>query len=349
MLHPILAKSKALYIYCLSWVVLLGLHILVLKQITTMNYGVIIIDSLVYIGVLMFLGLSFWFPLAFADKSKSQTIHFFHTLLVYLIYIGLWYFISYHLVTWILESNSEYIQFSKNTVILRVIVGGIMFLFLATLYHLLDFYRSLEDKTRQEEALKKLVKEAELKALKAQLNPHFLFNSLNSISALTITDVDKAREMVNKLSDFLRYSLKENDTSLLTLNEELKNMTKYLEIEKVRFGERLECIMDIDHDCYLMKLPPMILQPLYENAVKHGVYESLEPIQIRTFCRNKNGYLEISIINNYDPESTPVRGEGVGLSNIRNRMRMIYRRNELFSVFKENNHFEALLIIPQNN
>lgn len=348
MLHPILAKSKGLYIYLISWFIYSVLQVVVIQKTVGIDITSSILDSLIYNGVLMFLGLSFWFPLAYADKNKSQLMMFLNSLLAYIIYLAIWLAISYHLTNWVLENNVEYIKFSQKTLLIRVIAGGIMFLFLATLYHLFDFYQSLEEKKRQEEMLKKLVKEAELKALKAQLNPHFLFNSLNSISSLTITDCDKAREMVNKLSDFLRYSLKENDTSLLSLEEELKNMGKYLEIEKVRFGDRLELEIEADDDCKEMKLPPMILQPLYENAVKHGVYESIEPVLIRTFCRCVDGMLEISIINNFDPESLPNKGEGVGLSNIRNRLKMFYHKDDLFNTSKENNHFEARLSIPQN-
>jgi LytS/YehU family sensor histidine kinase len=216
-----------------------------------------------------------------------------------------------------------------------------------TTYYLIIFYNDLEENNRQQQQLRKLVREAELKALKSQLNPHFLFNSLNSISSLTITDADKAREMINKLSDFMRYSLRQNDLSLLPLKEEMENIWRYLEIERVRFGDRLVIETEVSDDCYALKVPPMILQPLYENAVKHGVYESIEPVCIRTYCIRQNDSLSITIINNYDPESIPKRGEGVGLENIRNRLRMLFHCEGLLQTVRENNHFEATLIIPQ--
>lgn len=348
MLHPILAKSRAIYAYLLVWIMFAVLQAVVVKQIINLDCYAVVIDSLIYNGVLLLLGLSFWFPLAYADKSKSQTLMAIHSFFAYVIYVGLWLIISYNLTNIILENIESYLIFTKRILPIRVVAGSVLLLLLGTLYHLFDFYQSLEEKKQQEGVLRNLVKEAELKALKAQLNPHFLFNSLNSISSLTITDVDSAREMINKLSDFLRYSLKDNDTRLLTLREELRSMAKYLEIEKVRFGDRLSCEIEMDDKCKDLLLPPMILQPLYENAVKHGVYESIEPVHIRTFCRCIDGYLEVSIINNYDSDSVSAKGEGVGLQNIQNRLKMIYHKDGLLTVTKENHHFEATLTIPQN-
>ena len=109
---------------------------------------------------------------------------------------------------------------------------------------MLIFFDNIQQKEKEQETMQRLLRETELKALKAQLNPHFLFNSLNSISSLTITDSDGARDMINKLSDFMRYSLKKNENAFLPLREEMKNMARYLEIEKVRFGDRLNCVVE---------------------------------------------------------------------------------------------------------
>jgi two-component system, LytTR family, sensor kinase len=130
--------------------------------------------------------------------------------------------------------------------------------------------------------LKSLVKEAELHALKSQINPHFLFNSLNSISSLTMTDPLKAQEMVINLSSLMRYSLKHDQVDKVPFSEELKNNQLYLQIEKVRFGNKFNAVFDIDDKCLNANIPNMILQPLYENAIKYGVYEATEPVDIIT-------------------------------------------------------------------
>ena len=139
--------------------------------------------------------------------------------------------------------------------------------------------------------------------LRSQINPHFLYNCLNSVSSLTITDPDKAREMIIKLSDFMRYALSKKDEQPVSFRSELENLRFYLDIEKVRFGDRLSFDEKIDEKCLETQMPVMLLQPLYENAVKHGVYESTECVRITTEGKLTEGYLEITISDNYDPYS----------------------------------------------
>ena len=139
--------------------------------------------------------------------------------------------------------------------------------------------------------------------LRSQINPHFLFNSLNSVSSLTITDPDKARMMVIKLSELMRYALSRKDEQPVTLQSELDNLRLYLDIEKVRFGDRLEIEEKIDPGCLRAMLPVMILQPLYENAIKHGVYESTKKVMIRTSVQFVSSFVEIAIINTLDRKS----------------------------------------------
>jgi LytS/YehU family sensor histidine kinase len=197
-----------------------------------------------------------------------------------------------------------------------------------------------------EARLNTLLKESELNMLKSQINPHFLFNSLNSISSLTVINPEKAREMVIKLSDFLRYSVSSGAGNLTSLAEELENIKRYLEIEKIRFGDKLVYELNVNPQCVEQKIPVMILQPLYENAIKHGVYESTNQVLIETECRVNSGCSEIRIVNDFDPDAIPRIGAGVGLNNIRERLRLTYHRNDLLKTFKEGNRFYVELKIP---
>ena len=138
-----------------------------------------------------------------------------------------------------------------------------------------------------------MVKEAELKSLKYQINPHFIFNSLNSISSLTISDPQKAQEMTIKLSSFLRSTLSKNEKQKSKLSEEISNAKLYLDIEKVRFDDKFEFIEEVENACKDMEVPSMILQPLFENAIKHGVYESLEKVTIKMKCFSEKEYFKI--------------------------------------------------------
>jgi len=213
-------------------------------------------------------------------------------------------------------------------------------------YFLYIFYQNLMEKTAREAELKTLIKEAELKSLKYQLNPHFIFNSLNSISSLTIMDPGRAREMVIKLASFLRSTLNENEKQMNELGDELKNVKLYLDIEKIRFGDKFDLVTEIKDDCLKIKVPNMIFQPLFENAIKYGVYESLEKVFIKVRCSSENNYLKFSVENNFDEEATPRKGKGIGLTNIKNRLSLIYNQDNLISVEKRKNIFTANVFIP---
>ena len=182
--------------------------------------------------------------------------------------------------------------------------------------------------------------------LKYQINPHFIFNSLNSISSLTITNPEKAQEMTINLSDFLRKILAANDVKKVSIEEELKNIELYLKIEKVRFENRLEFVIDISDSCKRVLIPNMILQPLIENSIKHGVYESLETINVNLKCERIDNYLNINISNNFDSTTSNKKGEGIGLQNINSRLKLIYKKSNLISIQKKDNIFTVKLLIP---
>jgi LytS/YehU family sensor histidine kinase len=220
--------------------------------------------------------------------------------------------------------------------------------YMVMVYYVFIYYRRFKSKIENETELKDLVKEAEINALKSQINPHFLFNSLNSVSSLTLVRPEQSREMLVKLSTFLRYSLDQDLKELNTLSNEMKNSRLYLEIEKVRFGDRLVLDFDIDVSCQEMKIPNLILQPIYENAIKHGVHESLEPVVIKTKAELKNNNLSIQISNNFDKDAITPKGQGIGLRNITERLNLIYGRTDLLTITKTDSNFIVKLEFPQN-
>jgi LytS/YehU family sensor histidine kinase len=191
-----------------------------------------------------------------------------------------------------------------------------------------------------------LVKEAELKSLKYQINPHFIFNSLNSISSLTLSNPQKAQEMTIKLSSFLRSTLSKNERQKSKLSEEINNAKLYLDIEKVRFDDKFNFIEELEPKCMELEVPSMILQPLFENAIKHGVYESLDKVTIKLKCGHEKDYFKIIVENTFDPESVPRKGEGIGIKNIQNRLKLIYNQDNLVTTEKINNLFRVNIFIP---
>jgi LytS/YehU family sensor histidine kinase len=218
---------------------------------------------------------------------------------------------------------------------------------LVTVYYLVINFRELKERIQRESQLTGLLKEAELNMLRSQIRPHFLFNSLNSISSLTMTDPGKAQEMVIKLSELMRYSLNLPDTMISTLENELNHVELYLDIEKVRFGERLAFEKQVEPGSLEWNVPVMMLQPLLENSVKYGVYGSSEPTRIRLAARLDEGVLEIRIGNSYDSAAIVKKGTGTGLKNIRARLLNLYGTSSLMKIDQAENYFEVILRIPR--
>jgi LytS/YehU family sensor histidine kinase len=238
------------------------------------------------------------------------------------------------------------LDFLSTSIIWRSLIGLLFYTIIVSIYYLLIYYTNFREKLQQESELNALVKEAELRSLKYQINPHFIFNSLNSISSLTISDPDKAREMTINLSTFLRGTLSKNEKQKTKLSEELDNVRLYLKIERVRFEGKFELTEELSDECLNMEVPNMILQPLFENAIKHGVYESLNLVKINLSCKREGDYLKITVANNYDKDAAPRKGEGIGLKNIRNRLQLIYNQDNLLRVNKADGKFSVDIFIP---
>ncbi len=179
--------------------------------------------------------------------------------------------------------------------------------------------------------------QAHIKMLRYQLNPHFLFNTLNAISTLILLkENDIAEAMVSRLSDFLRYSLDNDPIKRVSLGEEIKVLRLYLEIEKVRFDDRLDVVWDIDDECDSALVPSMILQPLIENAIKHAISRMENGGRISISARTFGNDLLLDVADNGPgaeiKDGQLHRENGVGLVNIKERLQSLYQRNFAFSV-----------------
>jgi len=189
-------------------------------------------------------------------------------------------------------------------------------------------------------------REAELRALKAQINPHFLFNCLNSITALTTSDPGKAREMCIRLADFLRSTLGLGERASVAWHEELDLAQAYLDVEQVRFGSRLQVEMSVDEACGDCLVPPLVLQPLIENAVKHGIATLVNGGIIQVQSRVLDGLLEVSVENGFDPDSPSSRRNGLGLRNVRTRLERRFGALARLEAGSRENRFRAEFTVP---
>jgi len=348
LLNPVSKNKSYLISYLSIWMVIIAVHILILNFFYGVNGLTSVADSLVFNLTFMVAGYSLWYVIRFNLREKLSFIDLiFNHFLTAVVVIGLWLLIGYFFMKSLYDGNDVYMAFLKNSLAWRAVMGLFYYLLFIMFYYLILYYDDLQEKLKIESKLQNLITEAELETLKSQINPHFLFNSLNSISSLTITHPEKAQEMVIKLSDFLRYSLSHDKNEKNSLQKEFENLKRYLEIEKIRFGKRLNFVYRIPESCFPFQIPNMILQPLIENAIKHGVYNSSDEVQVEISCKEENEYLVIEISNDYDPEVKKPKGEGIGLKNIRKRLQLIYRRSDLLEIIAEKMLFRAILRIPK--
>lgn len=270
-------------------------------------------------------------------------------MLICLFIVGFWIGSLYIILISVFNQNDIYCKFLKGSLLWRAGIGMLYYEVIILVYYLFILIQKNKERLVKEAELRTLIKDSELNALKSQINPHFIFNSLNSISSLTIIEPAKARDMIIKLSDFLRYSISNRDEKLTSLEEEINNVTRYLDIEKVRFGKRLNIKQNIDSVCLQLKLPGLILQPLVENAIKYSVYENIDESVIDISASCNSALLNISIANFYDKDFISNKGEGIGLKNIKSRLQLLYNKEDLLHISKTDNKFEVKVFFPQIN
>src|SRR6266403_1131798 len=225
-------------------------------------------------------------------------------------------------------------------------VGVLLYLLSVAFHYVLIAMEGSRHAEAQAVESRVLARDAELKALKAQVNPHFLFNSLNSISALTSVDPAKAREMCILLAEFLRMTLGLGEKSAILLSEELVLLERFLAIEKVRFGSRLQMTEEVAEDCKMMLIPPLLLQPLIENAVTHGIANLPDGGSVRLAADCQGGRLSIVVENTFDAEATPSHRHGMGLANVRQRLEARYQKLASMRVAPNATQFQVNLSLP---
>ncbi len=241
----------------------------------------------------------------------------------------------------------EYHRWFTGSLFVRVIFYCLLYSWIATNTALRKTIAALDSRFQQQTDTQNLLREAELFKLRQQLQPHFLYNSLNSISALILTEPDKAQEMIGKLSDFLRGSVKRDAEDHISLKEEMNYLESYLAIESVRFGDRLK----VEYELHVGKektVPPFLLQPLLENAIKFGLYGQTGQVLITFNIHEQDGMVFITITNPFDATSTPPKGTGFGLEGVARRLFLMYARTDLLETHKQDNIFTTILKIPQH-
>lgn len=247
----------------------------------------------------------------------------------------------------VVTDNKDYLIFLGQSAPMRWAIGFLVFILSSIVF----FYRSLWQDVKVDEERKRdnavMVRDAELQKLQLQLQPHFLFNSLNSINALIMVNASRATDMVQRLSDFLRATLKRADEQWITLSEEMDYLSLYLSIEKVRFGHRLDVQIDCDEQIHLWLVPPLLIQPLVENAIKFGLYGTTDKVVISMKVLRTGDTVQVEISNPFDSDMQPSEGSGFGLTGLKRRLYLIYARNDLLKTTIANNLFTVQLTLPE--
>lgn len=222
----------------------------------------------------------------------------------------------------------------------------LIFLLIAAMHYVIIAFEESQEVERQTLELQLFAQDAELRALRAQIDPHFLFNSLNSISALTTSDPAKARSMTIMLGNFFRKSLDLSAQKNILLDDELDLISEFLTIEQVRFGSRLKVEQTIQDVCKKVLVPPLLLQPLVENAVRHGIAHLVDGGTIRITCEGRGQYLSVQVENPIDPDRPRRKGIGLGLKNVRSRLGTLYGNEARVDVEETNEYFRVKLTFP---
>ena len=342
-----LYKNKLLPVYAGAWLAIAVVHYIIIVTQIGIGDFIAIVEAVVFSTVFALLGIGLWFLVKFSDfeKLNRREMILRHTT-GSAVTMLIWFGCSYLLMELITGYDPDYIAMLNDTMVVRILAGLLLYAIMLAVFYLLINNQNLKERKAREEVLQNLLHESELNSLRAQIKPHFLFNSLNSISSLTVTNPEKAQEMVINLSEFMRYSLSFSDNKMSTLKQELYHLRLYLEIEKVRFGGRLAVDESMEDGILDWPLPPMILQPLVENAVKHGVYDTPGQSFVRILGKQSDKWLEITVINNFDPAIPGKRGTGTGLANVMKRMQMVYGMTNLAKISKTENTFEVKLKFP---
>ena len=248
----------------------------------------------------------------------------------------------------IYSTEADYLSLLKVSFPVRWSILFLVIVCMAMICVLWYSFLDREETEKRKSAAEAMSRDAELFALRRQLQPHFLFNSLNSISALAGTRPEEARKMIQQLSDFLRGTIKKEDSSTVTLAEELQHLQLYLSIEQVRFGHRLNVEIDTKDANGKIEIPSLILQPVVENAIKFGLYDTTDTVTIKLCAYEEPGQLIIKVENPFDPEtSVPQKGEGFGLGSVQRRLYLLFGRSDLVSIRSQDKIFTTTIKIPQ--
>ena len=338
-MHPLFQRRLRLVLYLAAWSPVLAL----VAYASRANAGASWPRAMALLGpamaVFAFACLSAWYvcrvrPLRFSEWTAILVTWTSASLAAGALLAG---------IAWI---TAKLVQTAPPDIPLLTGAGTLLYLLSAGVSYAAIGAQASGEAERREAEARNLARDAQLYALRMQINPHFLFNSLNSIAALTTADGERARRMCIRLSDFLRTSLALGDRESIPLPEELALARRYLDVEQVRFGERLRVSEEIGPGCEECGMPALLLQPLVENAVKHGVAGMIDGGTVRLAVSRAGEQVVIEVENAFDPDNEPAARLGIGLAHVQRRLEVRYGDRAHFSAGAADGVYRVELRFP---
>jgi two-component system, LytTR family, sensor histidine kinase AlgZ len=347
-MHPLLARQRHLVLYLTVWLLVGSLLAALLSGQADLGWALASAIAWPLALVFGFVCLSTWYVARSMPLAGSGAVRVIATSLTgAIVSAGAWLLIGRGWVMVVTRRSAD-----ADTARIAAALDPLLFGFGVLLYllsvavgYLFVAFEASQEAERRGLQVQVLAREAELRSLRAQIDPHFLFNSLNSISALTTADPAAARRMCLLLGDFLRESLALGGQDRITLARELALVDRFLAIERVRFGPRLGAEISAG-DAGACLVPPLLLQPLVENAVTHGIAHMIDGGTIRVAAERRGSVVRIVVENPSDPDRPSGRGTGVGLSNARARLQALHGQDAVLAVHEQDAVWRAEVTIP---
>ena len=348
-MHPILTNRSRTILYVASWIPIAALLIGVVTRGGAISYGEAALILIPMCFLYAFVCQASWYlcvaiPLRQSDLARLLATQGMAAAVSSAIWVGIgWIWV------WTIDSSGYadgIVARYVGHVPILFFSGLLLFSLAVALNYLLITFETSQLVEKKALELQILNREAELKALRAQIDPHFLFNCLNSINALVTTDPIAARRMCVLLADFFRGCLKLGSRQRISLSEEMHLAECYLDIERVRLGARLHVEREIDRESEFCLVPPLIMQPLIENAITHGIAPMVEGGTVRVQAERNGAGVRIVVENPYDPELGAKTGVGLGLKNVRMRLLNLYSDDARMDVDRGGTRFRVQLQLP---
>ena len=349
-MHPILAGNQRLFGYLGTWLAIGCLAAVLLVAADACSWTSALLFALPVFLLFGFVALSAYYVcrslplgqrrlprlvLTFGATSLLSAALFTEVCLAWVHIIGL------------VDAPWSQLEMTKRIQASIFGIGVVLYLLSIFGHDVLIAFENLRNAERRASELQMLAREAELQMLRTQVNPHFLFNSLNSISALTSIDAAAAREMTIALAQFFRQTLATANVEKITLASELELCESFLTVEKIRFGKKLDAKITAEPNLQRSLIPPLVLQPLLENAIKHGIRNIAEGGVIEVNITQRDAWLHIAVSNPTEPDAPHASGNGMGLQNIRRRCINLYNERARVAWQQGSDHrFTVELTIP---